>query len=111
MTLHEYVGLPNRSEHQAQFKLRYQPAEHRFVFLRLLYRSRWTIANSNGNGVHDVQDEYANGFLQINLSGGIPLRKNIQLQAGIENLLNYQDVNYLPNFPGRNIYMTLNFKL
>jgi outer membrane receptor for ferrienterochelin and colicins len=111
MTLREYVGLPNRSEHQAQFKLRYQPAEHRFVFLRLLYRSRWTIANSNGNGVHDVQDEYANGFLQINLSGGIPLRKNIQLQAGIENLLNYQDVNYLPNFPGRNIYMTLNFKL
>ena len=106
----DYVGLPNRSKHQAQLKLKYQPSETRSVFLRCLYRSRWTVANSNGNGVHDVQDESANGFLQVNLSGGCPLRKNLQLQAGIENLLNYQDINYLPNFPGRNLYVTLNFK-
>ena len=111
MNKNEYVGLPNRSKHQAQFKLTYQPSETRFIFLRCLYRSRWTVANSNGNGVHDVQDESANGFVQINLSGGLPLRKNLQLQAGIENLLNYQDISYLPNFPGRNLYLTLNFKL
>ena len=111
MSIREYVGLPNRSKHQAQLKLQYQPTEQRFVFLRMMYRSRWTIANSNGNGVHDAQDEYANGFLQINLSGGLPLWKNIQLQAGIENLLNYQDINYLPNFPGRNVYLTFNYKL
>jgi outer membrane receptor for ferrienterochelin and colicins len=111
MNKNEYVGLPNRSKHQAQFKLTYQPSETRFVFLRGFYRSRWTVANSNGNGVHDVQDEFANGFVQINLSGGLPLRKNLQLQAGIENLLNHQDISYLPNFPGRNLYLTLNFKL
>ena len=111
MNKNEYVGLPNRSKHQAQFKLTYQPSETRFIFLRCLYRSRWTVANSNGNGVHDVQDESANGFVQINLSGGLPLRKNLQLQAGIENLLNHQDISYLPNFPGRNLYLTLNFKL
>ena len=111
MNKNEYVGLPNRSKHQAQFKLTYQPSETRFVFLRGFYRSRWTVANSNGNGVHDVQDESANGFVQINLSGGLPLRKNLQLQAGIENLLNHQDISYLPNFPGRNLYLTLNFKL
>ena len=111
MNKNEYVGLPNRSKHQAQFKLTYQPSEARFIFLRCFYRSRWTVANSNGNGVHDVQDEFANGFFQVNLSGGLPLRKNLQLQAGIENLLNYQDISYLPNFPGRNIYVTLNYKL
>ncbi|NBO57222.1 MAG: TonB-dependent receptor, partial [Actinobacteria bacterium] len=111
MKLREYVGLPNRSKHQSQLKLQYQTANERFVYLRLIYRSRWTVANSNGNGVYDVQDEYANGFMQVNLSGGLPLRKNIQLQAGIDNLLNYQDVNNLPNLPGRNIYLTLNWKL
>jgi outer membrane receptor for ferrienterochelin and colicins len=111
MSIREYAGLPTRSEHQAQFKLRYQPAEHRFLYFRALYRSRWTVANSNGNGVHDLQDEHASGFVQINLSGGLPLYKNLQLQAGIENLLNYQDVNYLPNFPGRNVFLTLNLQL
>ncbi len=111
MSIREYTGLPSRSTHQAQFKLRYQPAEHRFLYLRMMYRSRWTVANSNGNGVHDRQDEFATGFIQVNLSGGIPIQKNIQLQAGIENLLNYQDTNYLPNFRGRNVYVTVNFKL
>lgn len=111
MNKNEYIGLPNRSKHQAQLKWTYQPSETRFVFLRAIYRSRWTVANSNGNGVHDVQDEYANGFIQVNLSGGIPLCKNMQLQAGIDNLFNYQDINNLPNLPGRNLYLTLNFKL
>ncbi len=111
MLLGEYVGLPNRSEHQAQIKLKYQPSSDRFVFLRCMYRSRWTIANSNGNGVHDVQDEYASGFLQLNLSGGLPINKHWSIQSGVDNLLNYQDVNNLPNLPGRTLYLTLNFKL
>jgi len=111
MSTREYIGLPNRSEHQAQVKLTYQPAEDRFLFIRALYRSRWIVANSNGNGVHDDQDEVASGFLQVNLSGGIPIRNNLKLQAGIENLFNYQDVIYLPNFPGRNLYLTLNYTL
>lgn len=111
MNKNEYVGLPNRSEHQGQLKLNYQPAENRFVFLRCLYRSRWTVANSNGNGVYDVQDEFSAGFIQLNLSAGIPLRKNLRCQVGIDNLLNYQDVNNLPNLPGRNVYLTLNYKL
>ncbi|MFM7672932.1 MAG: TonB-dependent receptor plug domain-containing protein [Bacteroidota bacterium] len=110
MLLREYVGLPNRSAHQAQAKFRFQPAVDRFVFLRLIYRSRWTVANSNGNGIHDVQDEYARGFVQVNLSGGLPINTHWSLQGGIDNLLNYQDVNNLPNLPGRNIYLTLNFK-
>ncbi|NCW88794.1 MAG: TonB-dependent receptor, partial [Chitinophagia bacterium] len=103
----DYVGLPNRSKHQAQFKLWYQPAEGSFLYLRLIYRSRWTIANSNGNGVHDLQDEHAAGFVQANISGGITLSSVLQLQAGIDNLFNYQDLNYMPNFQGRTVYLTI----
>jgi len=103
----DYVGLPNRSKHQAQFKLRYQPAEGSFLYLRLIYRSRWTIANSNGNGVHDLQDEHAAGFVQANISGGVTLSSVLQLQAGIDNLFNYQDLHYMPNFQGRTVYLTL----
>ena len=103
----DYIGLPNRSKHQAQFKIRYQPTDGSFVYMRFLYRSRWTIANSNGNGVYDKQDEFAPGFLQVNISGGLTLNKKDQLQLGVDNLLNYQDLNYLPNFPGRTIFLTL----
>lgn len=109
MSKKEYVGLPNRSKHQAQVKFRYQFTGQSFVYLRFLYRSRWTVANTNGNGVCDTQDEFARGFLQTNLSAGFQLKKNMLLQTGIDNLFNYQDVNYLPNFQGRMVFVTLNY--
>jgi outer membrane receptor for ferrienterochelin and colicins len=68
------------------------------------------VANSNGNGVHDVQDEYASGFIQIHVAGGLPINKNISLQAGIDNLLNYQDIFYLPNLAGRTVFITIRTK-
>ena len=107
MNKKDYIGLPNRSKQQAQLKIKYEDKESRYVYMRLLYRSRWTVANSNGNGVHDVQDEYAKGFMQLHITGGLPLSNTIALQAGIDNVLNYQDVFYLPNVAGRTVFVTL----
>lgn len=110
MNKKDYIGLPNRSKHQGQLKVKYEDREARYVFIRLLYRSRWTVANSNGNGVHDVQDEYANGFVQLHIAGGLPINNTISLQAGIDNLLNYQDIFYLPNLAGRTVFITVRAK-
>lgn len=107
MNKKDYIGLPNRSKQQAQLKIKYEDKESRYVYMRLLYRSRWTVANSNGNGVHDVQDEYANGYMQLHITGGLPLNNTIALQAGIDNVLNYQDIFYLPNVAGRTVFVTL----
>jgi len=107
----EYVGLPNRSKHQAQLKLTYESSADRFVHLRLLYRSRWTIANSNGNTVHDTQDEFAQGFVQVNLSAGLPINSYLVFQAGIDNLLNYQDLFYQPNLQPRTVFILARVKI
>jgi outer membrane receptor for ferrienterochelin and colicins len=111
MNTNEYAGLPNRSKHQAQLKLTYEPAIDRFVNLRLFYRSRWTIANSNGNTVYDHYDEFANGFLQVNLSGGFSINSHLVFQAGIDNLLNYQDIFYQPNLQPRTVFVLVRLKM
>jgi outer membrane receptor for ferrienterochelin and colicins len=107
----EYAGLPNRSKHQAQFKLSYEPSTDRFINLRLFYRSRWTIANNNGNTVHDIHDEFAQGFAQVNLSAGLPINSYLAFQAGIDNLLNYQDIFYQPNLQPRTVFIVVRLKI
>jgi outer membrane receptor for ferrienterochelin and colicins len=107
----EYVGLPNRSKHMINLKLNYETASHFFATARLIYRSRWTIADSDGNGVHNLQDEFGKGFLLTNISAGKELKNGISINAGIDNLLNYQDARYLPNIQSRMIYFGIRYKL
>jgi outer membrane receptor for ferrienterochelin and colicins len=111
MKIVDYVGLPNRSKHQAQFKLTYESSADRFVHFRVLYRSRWTIANNNGNTVHDSQDEFAQGFVQVNLSAGLPINSFLAFQFGIDNLLNYQDLFYQPNLQPRTVFIVARLKI
>jgi hypothetical protein len=35
----------------------------------------------------------------------------MKIYGGIDNMLNHQDANYLPNLQGRMIYLGINFKL
>jgi outer membrane receptor for ferrienterochelin and colicins len=107
----EYSGLPNRSRHMANLKLSYEDEKKFFVTTRLVYRSKWAVANSDGNSVYNSNDEFAKGFLLVNLSAGKQLNKSFRLQGGMENVLNYQDVNHLPNLQGRMIYLGAQFKL
>lgn len=103
----EYIGLPNRSSHMANLKLLYENESKVFVTTRFVYRSQWAVANLDGNTVYNSNDEFANGFLLINISLGKELNNGLRLNAGIDNLTNYQDVNYLPNQIGRTIYVGL----
>ncbi len=104
----DYGGLNDRSKHMANLKLFY---EHNNWFLttRGIYRSRWGVSDKDGNLILNRDDEYASGFVQVNISGGIHFNNGIGVKAGIDNLLNYKDVNYQTNQPGTSYYATLSY--
>jgi outer membrane receptor for ferrienterochelin and colicins len=105
----EYVGLPNRSSHMANLKLLYE-YNNFFINTRAIYRSKWAVSDKDGNGLYNTNDEFANGFVQLNLSVGYQFKKYLSLQAGTDNLSNYTDATNLPNLPGRTFYITIQFK-
>ena len=105
----DYRGLSNRSRNMANLKLTYDN-EAIFFTTRLLYRSRWVVA-PGGSEVNDINSEFANGFLLVNISGGKELKNGIRINAGMDNVFNYQDTDYVPNLQGRMIYIGAQFKL
>ena len=107
----EYAGLPNRSKHMANIKFIYENEKNFFATTRFIYRSQWAVANSDGNGVYNSNDEFANGFVLVNISAGKEFKNGIRVNAGMDNIFNYQDKNYLPNMQGRHIYLGAQFKL
>jgi outer membrane receptor for ferrienterochelin and colicins len=107
MNMSDYGGLPNRSKHTANIKLSYENKKEQFFTCRAIYRSRWGINDRDGNGLINRDDEYAKGYVMVNLSVGSPLVKRIKWMAGVDNLFNYKDILNLPGNPGRNGYMDL----
>jgi outer membrane receptor for ferrienterochelin and colicins len=100
----EYIGLPNRSRHMANLKFVFEKGNHFFVTTRFLYRSQWAVSDKDGNGVYNNNDEFAKGYVQVNITAGKELKKGIRLNVGMDNVFNYQDINNLPNLQGRMIY-------
>lgn len=109
MNKSEYVGLPNRSKHMANFKILYAKNAF-FANTRLLYRSKWTTTDTDGNGLFNSNDAYAKGYVQLNASAGYEVKNGLSVQAGADNLFNYTDVINLPNLPGRTFYVTLSYQ-
>ncbi|BDQ12157.1 TonB-dependent receptor plug domain-containing protein [Sediminibacterium sp. TEGAF015] len=109
MSRSEYVGLPNRSKHMANFKISYNKNTF-FANTRVMYRSRWTTTDTDGNGLFNSNDAFAKGYLQINASAGYNFNKGLSVQAGTDNVLNYTDVINLPNLPGRTFYITMSYQ-
>lgn len=109
MNRSEYVGLPNRSKHMANFKILYSKDAF-FANTRLVYRSKWTTTDTDGNGLFNSNDAFAKGYLQMNAAVGYEFNKGLSLQAGTDNLFNYTDVINLPNLPGRTFYVTVSYQ-
>ncbi len=105
----EYVGLPNRSKHMANIRFQYD-LEKTFVNLRLNYRSKWAVTDTDGNGIFNANDEFASGFVQVNTSAGQTINNKLRIQIGCNNLFNYADIINLPNMPGRTFYTTIAYQ-
>jgi len=107
----DYFGLVNRSRHNANLKIFYDiPSAHANVNLRLLYRSKYALFDTNGNGLIDTYDtSFVDGFVTTNISASKTFYQNFSLQIGANNLLDYTDGN-IPNLPGIQGYIKLNYK-
>jgi outer membrane receptor for ferrienterochelin and colicins len=110
LTRQEYAGLPGRSKHMANLKLFFEsPSQKWFGTARAIYRSRWGTSDIDGNGVINRDDEYAEGYFQLNISAGRNFTRGIRIMAGVDNLLNYTDPENMPGMPGYNWYVTMSF--
>jgi outer membrane receptor for ferrienterochelin and colicins len=108
----DYAGLPGRSRHMANLKVFRESANGRWnANMRLLYRSRWGATDRDGNGIINRPDEFARGYLQVNVAAGVRWRHGISLQGGVDNLTNYRDPQQLPGLPGINPYLTLSWAM
>jgi outer membrane receptor for ferrienterochelin and colicins len=111
LALSDYVGLPNNNTHKAQLKLNYFTTTGFFVNLRMLYRSEWAVNNTNGNEVFDKGDEFAMGYISLHTSFGKEYKNGFSLQAGCDNITNYNDPLNLPNLPGRTFFTTIKYQI
>ncbi len=107
----DYVGLPNISKHKAQIKLNYVNANGFFANVRLVYRSKWAVTNTNGNEVYDNGDSFAAGYVSMHASIGKEYANGISLQVGSDNMTNYVDAVNLANLPGRSSYFSIKYQI
>ncbi len=120
----EYFGLYNRSRHVGNVKLFYVDKEKGLdASLRVIYRGRYGIgdivgsiqgetipvSDRNGNSILDVYDNFVSGYALVNISMAKTLPAGIRIQAGIDNLFNYTDRIYIPNIPGRLMYVSVGY--
>ena len=109
MKRNEYAGLPNRSMHMANLKLFYDNTSNGWSgSIRAIYRNHWGTNDKDGNGIINRSDEFAKGFLLLNISAAKKIG-SFSVQAGIDNLLNYKDVLNLPGQPGIQPYISINY--
>lgn len=106
--LSDYGGLINRSRHSGNAKLFYANSRHEFdLALRAIYRGKWGLGDANGNGVIDAENEFADGYLLLNLAVNKNLLGWLTLEAGANNLLD-QTPSAEPSLAGRIWYGGIN---
>ena len=111
LVLSDYVGLPNTSKHKFQFRVNYENPTGIFATLRCVYRSKWAVANTNGNEVYDNGDQFASGYAAVNGSVGKEYESGVSIQLGSDNVNNYIDAINLPNLAGSTYYASFKYKL
>jgi len=107
-----YFGLVNRSRHTANFKIYYDILKwNTSINLRINYRSKYALFDSNGNGIIDTYDtSFVNGYAITNLTLNKVLFKKYTLQLGANNLFNYKDEKNIPGLSGTQFFTKINLQ-
>jgi len=107
-----YFGLVNRSRHTANFKIYYDILKwNTSINLRINYRSKYALFDSNGNGIIDTYDtSFVNGYAITNLTLNKVLFKKYTLQIGANNLFNYKDEKNIPGLSGTQFFTKINLQ-
>jgi outer membrane receptor for ferrienterochelin and colicins len=108
----DYFGLYNRSRHMGVLKINYNNFEKKFSSnLRLKYRSKYGLYDSNSNNYLDIYDDFVKGYITANFSFNKNLKENFIISTGIENIFNYKDSNNIQNLSGRILYLKLKYSI
>ena len=116
VTKSEYKGLYNRSRNTANLRFQYNNLSHKAtLFATAKYRGRYGFSGlngfQNGNDVLDDDREFVHGFMLLNTTITKQFCDTWEVQAGIENLLNYRNKLQMPNMFGRTFFINVNFKI
>ena len=107
-----YFGLYNRSRHTANLKLYLSiPEWGSTLNLRVVYRSKYGITDTNGNDYLDVHDDFVEGYTQWNIALNQQIGTQFNLAFGINNLFDFKDPQNIPNIPGRQLYTKVSWTL
>jgi outer membrane receptor for ferrienterochelin and colicins len=106
----DYFGLFNRSKHTANMKFAYAfPKIKTDINLRVFYRGKYGLFDTNGNQVLDKYDTFVDDYLVTNLSVSKYIADRIMLQAGANNLFDYTDPGQIPNLAGRQLFARIQY--
>ncbi len=106
----DYFGMFNRSKHTANIKLAYTiPGIKTDVNLRVFYRSKYGMFDTNGNQILDKYDKFISDYCITNLAITKNIANQFMLQAGANNLLNYTDPSQISNLAGRQFFARIQY--
>lgn len=116
ITKNDYKGLYNRSSHTANLKFRYQNIPNKInAFLTAKYRGTYGFNGlnnfQNGTGIYTDERETVKGFTLLSATVSKQIIPRLDIQAGVENVLNYTNKLLMPNIYGRKYFINLNLKL
>ena len=75
--------------------------------VRIIYRGKYGSFDTNSNSYLDDYDIFINDYLLVNFSIIKQIYEHYKIQVGIDNILDYKDVDNISNLPGRKIYFKL----
>ena len=106
----DYFGLYNRSKHTANIKFSYTiPKIRTDINLRVFYRSKYGMFDTNGNQILDKYDKFISDYFITNLSVRKFITEKFLLQAGANNLLDFTDPSQISNLSGRQLFARIQY--
>ncbi len=108
----DYFGLFNRSRHMGVFKINYDNLEKKLsANLRLRYRSKYGLYDSNSNNYLDNYDDFVNGYITTNISVNKIINSSLTVSGGVENIFNHLDRQNISNLSGRIYFLRAKYNL
>ncbi len=106
----DYFGLLNRSKHTANVKFFYAiPKLKTDVNLRIFYRSKFGLFDSNSNQVLDKYDDFVNEYFLANVSFSKEIKEKFTFQMGVNNLFDFTNAKEISTISGRQFFGKLQF--
>ncbi|NAW52279.1 TonB-dependent receptor [Elizabethkingia argentiflava] len=105
----DYFGIQGRSKHSFNAKLFYEDKKGWFFNIRGLYRGQYGFADKDGNGIINNKSELAPSYFILNTVLGKKIATHYHLSIGSDNLLNFKNIQYNPEYAGRILW--INFKI